>query len=162
MVVLLLWVSIFISIPIIFFLSTLSTLSPSSSNPYSHPLTLPPSPVLKCIAPLPNTSLLTQSLPEPSPYSLILPQPVARLPLPPTHSSPTDQLTIPTLHNPKSLKSLTKAPCTTTEIHLNTHKDHKNQQPPHCLLHSPTPLPTSPSSATLSNSPNFCSDPYKC
>jgi hypothetical protein len=44
---------------------------------------------------------------------------------------------------------------TTTEIHPNTHKGHKTQQPPHHFLHSPTPIPASPFIATVSNSPNF-------
>jgi hypothetical protein len=86
------------------------------------------------------------------------PQPVPRLLLPPTHSSPADQPTIPTLHNPNTLQSLTQIPSTTTtQIYPNTHKDHKRQQPLHCFLHLPTLLPTSPFSATLSNSPNFYS-----
>jgi hypothetical protein len=38
---------------------------------------------------------------------------------------------------------------TPTEIHPNTHKGHKTQQPLHYFSHSPTPLPTSPLSATL-------------
>jgi hypothetical protein len=78
------------------------------------------------------------------------------------HSSSTDQPTIPTLHNPKPLQSLTQAPSTTTtEVYQNTKKDHKKQQPSHCFLHSVThptfPPPTFPFSATLSASPNFYS-----
>jgi hypothetical protein len=70
---------------------------------------------------------------------------------------PTDQPTIPSLHNPNPLQFLTQAPYTTTEIHPNTHKDHEIQLPPPCFPHSPTPLPVSPFSATLTNSPNFYS-----
>jgi hypothetical protein len=44
---------------------------------------------------------------QPSLFPPILPQPVTRLPLPPTHSSPADQPTIPTLHNPQTQQSLT-------------------------------------------------------
>jgi hypothetical protein len=43
--------------------------------------------------------LLIHSLHLPSP-SPILPQPVTRIALPPIHSPPDDQLTVPTLHNP--------------------------------------------------------------
>jgi hypothetical protein len=64
---------------------------------------------------------------------------------------------VPTLYNSNPLQSLTQAPYTTTEIHPNTHKDHKPQQPPHCFPHSPTSLPTSPFSATLTNLPNVYS-----
>jgi hypothetical protein len=101
---------------------------------------------------------LTHSLPLPSPSPSILSQPVTRLPLTPTHSSPTDQPTIPTLHKPKPL---TQASSNTTEIHPNTHKDYKNQQQPHCFPHSHIPLTSSPFSATLSNSPNFYTSPNK-
>jgi hypothetical protein len=63
-----------------------------------------------------------------------------------------------TLHNPNPLQSLTQAPyTTTTEMHPNTHKGHKTQQPLQCSPHSPNPLPASPFSAILSNSPNFYS-----
>jgi hypothetical protein len=59
---------------------------------------------------------------------------------------------------PQTLQSLTQAPYTTmTEIQQNTHKGHKTQKPPHCFPYSPTPLPTSPFSATLTNFPNFYS-----
>jgi hypothetical protein len=122
-----LYISIFI--PIIFFLSLsiLSILPSSSSHPYSHLLH---SPVLKSITPLHNNSFCPFSptlFPQPSPSLPILSQPVTRLPLPPTHSSLAYQTTIPTLQNPKPLKSLTQAPSTTTtEIYPNTHKGHKN------------------------------------
>jgi hypothetical protein len=56
---------------------------------------------------------------------------------------------MPNLHNPKPLQSLTQAPYTTTEIHSNTHKGHKTQQPPHHFPHSHIPLPTSSFSVTL-------------
>jgi hypothetical protein len=46
---------------------------------------------------------------------------------------------------------------TTTVIYPNTHKSHKTQQLLHHFPHSPTPLPGSPFSATLTNSPNFYS-----
>jgi hypothetical protein len=46
---------------------------------------------------------------------------------------------------------------TTTEIHPNTHKDHKTQHSPHCLSHKTTPLPASTFSIILSNYPNFYS-----
>jgi hypothetical protein len=143
-----------------YFLSILSTLSSPFSHPYSHPFTLLPSPVLKSIVLIPNYSFCpfspTLLLPSPSPP--ILPQPVTTLPLPPIHSLPADPPTIPTLHSPNSLQSLTQAPYTTaTEIHPSTHKSHKTQQPPHCFPHSPTPLLASCFSATLTNSPNFYS-----
>jgi hypothetical protein len=148
---------IFIFIPIFFFLSILSSLTSPSSHPYS-PLTLPPSPVLKSITLLPNYSFFPFSstlyfyLTSPP----ILPQPVTRLPLPPTQSQPADQPTIPTLHNSSPPQSLTQAPyTTTTEIHSNTNKGYKTQQPFHCLPYSPTPHPASLFTATLNNSPNF-------
>jgi hypothetical protein len=59
----------------------------------------------------------------------IFPQPVTSLPLPPTESSSTNQSTVPTVHPPNPLQSLTQAPSTTTvEIHPNTHKGLKTQQ----------------------------------
>jgi hypothetical protein len=117
------------------------------------PFTLPP-PVLKSIALLPNYSFYPFS-------SLFLPgiafpshsPPTCQQTTPPTHS-PADQPTVPILHNPNPLQSLTQAPYTTKEIHPNTQKGHKTHQPPHCFPYSPTPLPTSPFSATLTNSQN--------
>jgi hypothetical protein len=48
----------------------------------------------------------------------ILPQTVTRLCLPHTHSSPAAPPTLPNLHIPNLLQSLTQAPSTTTtEIH---------------------------------------------
>jgi hypothetical protein len=128
-----------------FFLSILPTLPSWSSHPFSQPLHSSPfscakihcSPSQQLIL-----SLLTHCLPLPSPSPPICSQPATRLPLSPTHSSLADQCTIPTLHNPNLLQSLTQAPyTTTTEIHPNTHKGHKNQQPPH---HFPTHLPHFP------------------
>jgi hypothetical protein len=134
-----------------FFLSILSTLPSSSSHPYS-PLhsssfcaKLHCSPSQLLFLPF----LLHSQLP-PSPSPPILPQPVSRIPLPPTHSPPADQPTTPILHNPNSLQYLIQAPyTTTTEIYPNTYKCHKTQQPLYDFPHSPTPLPSSPFSATL-------------
>jgi hypothetical protein len=76
--------------------------------------------------------------------------------LPPTHSLPADQPTVPTLHNPNPLQSPTQAPYTIlTEIHPNTHKGHKTQHSPHHFPHLPTPLPASLFSAILTNFPNI-------
>jgi hypothetical protein len=123
-------------------LSRLSTLPSSFSHSYSHALHSPSFSCAKIYCSPPQQVvllLLTQSLSQTSPSPLILPQPVNRLPLPPTHSSTADQPTIPTLHNPKPLQSLTQAPSTiTTEIHPNTHKDHKNSNSHTAsLTHSP-------------------------
>jgi hypothetical protein len=118
--------------------------------PTVTPFTLPPSPMLKSIALLPNNSLiLSHPLSLFSPSNPILNQHDTRLPLPPTHSPPTDQPTMTTSYNPKPLQSLTQAPSTTTEIHTNTHKDHKNQQPSQCFPYSLTSFCSSPFSATL-------------
>jgi hypothetical protein len=96
--------------------------------------------VLKSIVSFP--AILSASLfPLPSPSHSISPQPITRLPLPPTHSPPADQPTIPTLHNPNLLQSLTQAPYTTiTKIHTNTCQgpktqliQHFTQSPPHFL-----------------------------
>jgi hypothetical protein len=120
------------------------------------PFSLPPSPVLKSIALLPNKSFCSFSTtlsPYTHPPPPILPQLVTRLILTPTHSSPAGQSTMPTLHNPTPLQSLTQASSTiTTEIYPNTDK---NQKPLQCFPHSPTPFPASTFSATLLNSPNF-------
>jgi hypothetical protein len=53
------------------------------------------------------------------------------------------------------MQSLTKTPYTTIKINPNTYEGHKTQQPPHCFPYSPTQLPISPFSATLTNSTNF-------
>jgi hypothetical protein len=89
-----------------FFLSVLSMLPSPLSHSYSHPLHSPSlfcvqihcSPSQLLFLPLPIHHF---SLPSPSPP--ILPQPVTRPPLSPTHSPPADQPIIPTLHNPKPL-----------------------------------------------------------
>jgi hypothetical protein len=89
--------------------------------PTLTPFTFPPSPVLKSIAPLPNNSFC--------PFSPTL-SPCPHLPLPTCHqTTPPTYILIPLTNQPKPLLSLTQAPSTTTEIHPNTHKDHKNQQP---------------------------------
>jgi hypothetical protein len=121
---------------------------------HHHPLiptlitfTLPPSSMLKRTAPLPKNSFRPFSptlFPQPLRSPPILPQPDTRLPLPPSHSSPTDQNTSPTLHNPKPRQPLAQTPSsTTTEIHPNTYKDHKNSSPhtafPTHLPHFPSP-----------------------
>jgi hypothetical protein len=116
--------------------------------PTVTPFTLHPSPVLKPIAPLSNNSfcLFSPTLyPQPSPSLAILLQPVTRLPFPPSHSSLTEQPTIPTLHNPKSLQSLTQTPSsTTTEIYPNTHKNHKNSYPHTTFPTHPPHFPSPP------------------
>jgi hypothetical protein len=59
------------------------------------PFTLPPSPVLKSIDSLPNSSFCPFSptlFPQHSPIPHILPQPVTRPHLPPIHSSPADNV----------------------------------------------------------------------
>jgi hypothetical protein len=114
--------------------------------------------VLISIASLPITRCApSHPLSSPSPH---LPLPfssnISPDHLPPTHSSLTNKPTVPTLYNPKCLQSLKQTP-STTEIQPNIHKDHKNQQPPHCFPYSPTTLPISTFSATLSNSPNLYS-----
>jgi hypothetical protein len=94
--------------------------------PTFTPFTLPPS-VLKSLAFLPTT-LSTPSHPldpPPSPSPLIHPWTVTKLPLPHTHSQPADQPTIPTLHNPNPLQSLTQAYSTEqkkTQTHRRTTK----------------------------------------
>jgi hypothetical protein len=89
--------SIFIFIPIIFFLSLsiLLTLPSSSSHPYSHPFHSPSFSCAKlhCSPPQHHVlPLLTHSLPPALTFPPIRPQPVTRLLLPPTHSSLTDQI----------------------------------------------------------------------
>jgi hypothetical protein len=75
--------------------------------------------VLQSIALLPNYSFCPyhQLFPLLLPSPPILPQTVTRLPLPHIYSPPADKPTIPTLHNPNPLQSLTEAPYTTTETH---------------------------------------------
>jgi hypothetical protein len=100
--------SILISITIIFFLSILSTLPLSSSHPYSNPLHSPSFSWAK-IHCSPSTTHSVHShplFPQPSPSLPTGSQPLTRLPLSPTHTSFTDQSSIPTLHNPKPLQSL--------------------------------------------------------
>jgi hypothetical protein len=83
------------------------------------------------------------SVPLPTPSPPILPQPVTRLPLPPTHSPPVDQPTIWTLYNPNHLQSLTQAPYTTTpEIHQ---------------AHTRNTKPSSPHTASPIHPPHFLS-----
>jgi hypothetical protein len=150
--------SIFISIPIIFFVSILPTLPSSSSHSHSHPLHSLSFSCAKSIALLPNNSFcLFSSTLFSCPHCPLLFSPY----LSPDYSS--------LLHNHCPLTNLlynftqpqaTAIPDTST-LHYNsrntsnTHKDHKTQQLPHCFRQSPTPLPTSPFSATLSNFSNF-------
>jgi len=85
--------SISILIPIVFFLSILTTLPSPSSHQYSHPFHSPSFSCAKIHCSSPQQlilPLLTHSLPLPSPSPLILFQPITRLPLPPTHSSPAE------------------------------------------------------------------------
>jgi hypothetical protein len=120
------------------------------------PFTLSPSFVLKSIAflsapsyPL-SPSDLTFPSHSPSPCHQTIPPSYKLITCWPTYYTNFTQ--------PWPLQSLTQAPyTTTTEIHPNMHKDHKNHQHPHCFPHLPTPLPTFLFSATLSNSPNFYS-----
>jgi hypothetical protein len=103
--------------------------------------TLPHSLVIKPIAPLYNSfcHFLPPVFPQLPPSSPILPQHDTTLPLPPSYSWPTEQPTIPTLHNPKPLQSVTQTPSsTTTEIDPNIQKDHKNNSPHNAFLtHQP-------------------------
>jgi hypothetical protein len=129
-----------------YFISLLSTLPSLSFHPCSCPLHFPYFyAAIHCSSSqLLFLSFLIHSLPLCSPSPLILPQPVTRLLLPPTHSPTADQPTVPNLHNPSHLQSLTQAPYTIiTEIYSHTDECHKTQQPPHCFHHSHTPLPTS-------------------
>jgi hypothetical protein len=82
-----------------------------------------PLPVLQSIDLLPTYSFchFPSTLSPFSPSPLILPQPVTRAPHPCRHSPSADQPTIPTLHNPKPLQSLSQPPYTTTkQLHPNT------------------------------------------
>jgi hypothetical protein len=128
----LLWVFYLYSYYLFFFLFLYYQLYHHLLTPTVNPFTLPPFPVLKSTALIPN-NLFCSFSPTLSPCPhLPLPFFPNLLPdyLPPSHSSPTDQPTIPTLHHPKLLQSLTQAPSkTTTEIHPNTYKDYKTQQP---------------------------------
>jgi hypothetical protein len=104
--------------------------------PTLTPFTLPPSYALKSIALLPNYYFCPfSSTLSPCPcLPSHLPQPINRLPLPPTLSPPADQPTIPTLHNPNPMQTLTQAAyTTTTEIHPNTHKLPQNPAAPTLL-----------------------------
>jgi hypothetical protein len=75
----------------LFFFPVILTSPVLFSYPYSYPLTFPPFPVLQSIVLPPNysfcsfSSTLSPSSPPPP-----TPQPVTTLPLPPTHSPPTD------------------------------------------------------------------------
>jgi hypothetical protein len=126
-----------------FFLSVLSTLPSLSSHPYSHSFTLPPPPVLQSIALLPNYSFC--------PFSSTLSpglQPSAQPPptchhttLPPTHSPPADQPTVPTY--------ITLAPCdpshkptTLQQKYTQTHTRATKSSSPH--IASPTHPPHFP------------------
>jgi hypothetical protein len=95
--------------------------------------------VLKSIALLPNYSFCPfSSTPFPCPHLLL---PFSPNMSPPTHLPPAEQPTVPTLHNPNALQSLTQALyTTTTEIHPNTHKGHKSQHSPLHLPHLTTPV----------------------
>jgi hypothetical protein len=108
--------------------------------PTLMPFNLPSSPVLKSISVLPNNSFCTFS-PTLSPCHHL-----------PSHSPPTCHQTTPTSHTliphwpiyytnftqSQLLQSLIQAPSiTTTEIHTNTHKDHKNQQSLYCFPYHP-------------------------
>jgi hypothetical protein len=116
--------------------------------------TLPPSPVLKSIALLPNNSFDTSHpLSDPA---LTFPShfpPTCHQTTPPsTYSPPADQPTLPLYTNSNTLQSLTHAPYTIkTEIHPNTHKVQNTEQLSHHFLNSPS-LPASPFSVTLTNS----------
>jgi hypothetical protein len=128
--------------------------------PTLTPFTLPPSPMLKSIPLLPN-NLFCPFSPTLSPC-LTFP---FHSPLtcyqttPPSYTLITHWWTYYTnLHSPNHLQSLTQAPSTTTtEIHLNTHKDHKTQKTLQCFPYSPTSLPAPSFSATLSKHSNFYS-----
>jgi hypothetical protein len=109
-----------------------------------------------CYNPLfsfPNT-LFTTSHP-PSPLALLSsshPPPTCHITTPSYTLTTCWLIHVPTLHNPNALQSLTQAPSTIrTEIHPSTHKGHKTRQPPYCFPHSPTQLPVSPFSTTLTN-----------
>jgi hypothetical protein len=138
--------------------SVLLTLSSSFSYTCSYPLHFPSFSCAKihCSASqLLFLLLLNYFLPLSSPLPLILPQHFSPLPLPPTYLPPTDKLTIPTVHNPSHLQSLTRAPSTTrTEMYPKMHKGHKTQQ-------LPTSSPSNPLllhsffSATFTNNSNF-------
>jgi hypothetical protein len=86
----------------------------------------------------------------------------------PSHSPPTCHQTTHTHHPLTNLHTNFTQPQTLaipdpSTLHYNnrntpnTHKEHKTQQSPHSFSHSPIPLPASPFSVTLSNSPNFYS-----
>jgi hypothetical protein len=164
--VLLLWVFYFyFYLYCLFFLSILSTLPSSSSHPSSHPLHSPSlycakihcSPSKLLIPPL-HTHSLPLSLPSPS----ILPQTVKRLPLPPIHSPPADQPTIPTLHNPNSCNPWHKHPIPQQQKYTQTYtraiktSSHYTTFPTHLphfhppLLVPPYPMPQT-SIASLTN-----------
>jgi hypothetical protein len=82
------------------------------------------------------------------------PQPVTTLFLPPTHSPPTDYPTVPAVHNPSPLQSVTQAPSNIrTEIHPNMHQGHKTQPLPYLFPHLPTPFSDFHFIATFTNCP---------
>jgi hypothetical protein len=82
---------------------------------------------------------LFHCLPLPSPSPSILPQTITIISLLPSHSSPADQSTVPTLHNAKPLQSLTQGPyTTTTEIYTKHTRATKHSSP---LMASPTHPP---------------------
>jgi hypothetical protein len=115
--------SIFIFIPIIFFLPIQSTLPSLSSYSYTHPLQSPSFSCAKfnCFPPQQlDLHLLTHSLP-PALTLLSHSTSTCHQTTPPSYTLITHWTPYYTLHSSKPLHSLTQAPpTTTTEIYTNT------------------------------------------
>jgi hypothetical protein len=150
--------SIFISTPIIIF-SILTTLQSGCAHPHSHPFTLPPSSVPKPIVLLPKNSLC--------PFSHILPCPHLLFTFSP-NMSPDYPSLLCTHYLLTSIYTNFIQPQPPAVPDINNPQDNNRNKPKHTqgpqkpaapmmLLPSTTPLPASPFSATLSNSPNFYS-----
>jgi hypothetical protein len=143
----------------LFSLSVISTLPPSSSHSYSHPLHSPSFSCANIIALLPKNSFcpfsptlsLCPHLPLPFSGNLSQDYPSFQH----THHLLTNLLyQLYTTSNPFNPW---QAPSTTiTEIHPNTHKDHKKQQTPQYFPYSSTPLTALPLvTTTYPTSTNF-------
>jgi hypothetical protein len=95
-------------------------------------------------------------------YSVILsslphlsPQPVTTLHVPPTHSSPADQPTVPTVHNPRPCNPWHKHPPLQQQKYTPIHKRATKPSSPHILSPTHPPLFLTSLSVHSTNFPNF-------
>jgi hypothetical protein len=151
--------SIFIHIPIIFFLSILSTLPSSSSHPYSHPTHSSSFSCAKIYCSCPNNLFFPFSPTHPP--ALTFPSISLTTCLQTTPSSYTFITHCPTYYTNFSQPQTPAISTTSTLCYNNNRNIPKHTQGPQkplvlSLLPSLThPTPTSPFRGTLSNSPNF-------